>query len=329
MLKKVLAILFFILMFSSGAAFCEEIKIVHFSDIHLDTKNPDKTVRKFAQSVSMFKKAIQKTNKLKPDIVVISGDMVNKPLESEFDIFLDTAKAFDTQFYPIMGNHDVGVAGGLTKKIIIEKLNKNCPWLKLSSSNYFVVKGEYLFVFMDGTNEREITSKGTFSNEALQFLDKLLSHYSDKKAIIVQHFPLMPPFKSPSHEVTNRDEYLDVIDKHDNVIMMLSGHYHASRAIERNNVLYVSTPAMIEYPHAFRYLTVNTDKKNIIISSELIMDIDQNDKEDTTNAIARLKLGLPNDNYFVVKLKNKVPNGQISYRKLKIFSQIKSLFKAA
>ena len=37
------------------------------------------------------------------------------------------------------------------------------------------------------------------------------------------------------------------------------------------------------------------------------MDIDQNDKEATNGAIARLKLGLPGDNNFTVKLKNNTP----------------------
>ena len=162
MLKKIVLLVSLIVVFFANAVFAEEIKIVQFSDVHLDTKNPDRTVRKFAQSVPMFKRAIQKANNLHPDIVVFSGDMVNKPIESEFDIFLNLASGLDTEYYPIVGNHDVGVGGGLTKQIIIEKLNNKCPWLKLSQSSYFVVKGEYLFVFMDGVNDKTITSQGTF-----------------------------------------------------------------------------------------------------------------------------------------------------------------------
>ena len=295
------------LFIGTNAAFTQEIKIVQFSDVHLDTKNPDKPARKFAQSVPMFQKAIKKVNAIKPDMVIFSGDMVNKPDENEFDIFLKNAKDLDMEFYPVVGNHDVGVGGGLTKQKIIEKINKNCAWLNLSSTSYFIIKGEYLFIFMDGSNDKQITSKGTFSKETLQFLDRTLTLYPYKKVIIVQHFPLLPPFKSPSHEITNRNEYFDVLDRHKNVIMVLSGHYHASHAAQRNNVLYITTPSMIEYPHAFRYLTVDSDKKNVIIKSQLVMDIDQNDKEDTTNAISRLKLGLPSDNDFTVKLKNTVP----------------------
>ncbi|MCR5260534.1 MAG: metallophosphoesterase [Candidatus Gastranaerophilales bacterium] len=313
MFKKISFILIALILFTitlfigADVGFTQEIKIVQFSDVHLDTKNNDKPVRKFAQSLPMFQRAIKKVNVLNPDIVVFSGDMVNKPDENEFDIFLKNAKDLNMEFYPVVGNHDVGVNGGLTKQKIIEKINKNCAWLNLTSTSYFIIKGEYLIIFMDGTNDKQITSKGTFSKDTLQFLDRTLTLYPYKKVIIVQHFPLLPPFKSPSHEITNRNEYFDVLDRHNNVIIVLSGHYHASHAAQRNNVLYITTPSMIEYPHAFRYLTVDSDKKSVIIKSQLVVDIDQNDKEDTTNAIARLKLGLPSDNDFTVKLKNTVP----------------------
>lgn len=325
MRKKIALILIFVLMLFALAnvAFTQEIRIVQFSDVHLDTKNPDKKVRKFAQSVPMFKKAIVTTNRLKPDIVVFSGDMVNKPIASEFDVFLNTAKNFDAEFYPGLGNHDVGVGGGLSKQLIIEKINKNCPWLKLEHSYYFVIKGEYIFIFPDGTNDKEVTAKGTFSKEALEFLDRTLMLYPYKKAIIVQHFPLLPPFKSASHEISNRDEYLEILDKHQNVVMVLSGHYHASHIAQRNNVLHVSTPSLIEYPHAFRYLTVDSNKKNIIIKSELFMDIDQNDKEETNGPVAMLKLGLPRDNEFTVKLKNNTPPEPLFDFAAKIFQKEK------
>ena len=51
------------------------------------------------------------------------------------------------------------------------------------------------------------------------------------------------------------------------------------------------------------------------------MDIDQNDKEETNGAIARLKLGLPKDNYFTVELKNKIPQEPLFNFVPKIFQQ--------
>ena len=302
---KIIFILFLALL--SNQALAQKIKIVQFSDIHLDTINQDREVRKFGQSADMYKKAIIKTNAIKPNIVVISGDMVNRPKESEFDAFLNISRGFGTRYYPSLGNHDVGVGGGLSKEMIINKLNASCPWLNLTKPYYYSIQGEYIFIFMDGTTDKQITSTGYFTDEVLNFLDKTLTDYKYKKAIIVQHFPLMPPFKSSSHEIINKEDYFNVIEQHKNVILVLSGHYHASNAVERKNVLYITTPSMIEYPHAFRYLIVNSDKNNIIISSKLILDDEQNAHEEKQGVIGKLKLGLNSDNNFTIKLKNNVP----------------------
>jgi len=301
---KVALLLLFMMFSFSLPTLAKEIRIVHFSDIHLDTKTPDRKVRKFAQSEKMLQKAILKVNILSPNIVVFSGDMVNKPVESEFDIFLNNAKRIKPKFYPIFGNHDIGVKGGLSKATIIAKLNENCPWLNIKQPNYYVIKNEYIFIFMDGTTDKEITSNGYFPKEALTFLDETLTKFSNKKAIIVQHFPLMTPFKSASHEIINKDEYLDILDKHKNVVAVLAGHYHASKTIERNNVLHITTPSMIEYPHTFRLITIDTDKKNVTIQSQMFYDAEQNSIETPSKPVNSLKMGLKKDNFYTVKLEN-------------------------
>lgn len=271
----------------------KEFKIVHFSDVHLDTKNQDREIRKFAQSKPMLEKAVLKVNNINPDVVVFSGDMVNKPNVQEFDLFLNIVSALKAPFYAALGNHDVGVRGGLTKNIIISKLNQQKPY-------YYIVKDEFVFIFMDGTTDKIISANGFYSKEELTFLDNTLTMFADKKAIIVQHFPIIEPYKSITHKILNDNEYFQIIDKHKNLIMHLSGHYHYSKKTIRNNVLYISTPAMISYPHAFRYLIVDENDKEIVIKSELIADEEQNLKENKP-ACSSGKAKKPND-FFEIKL---------------------------
>lgn len=300
-MKKFLFVLI-LLLFSCNQIKAEEIKIVHFSDLHIDTKASDKSVRKFGKSLFMFEKAIGKTNLLYPDVVIFSGDMINKPIESELDIFLNMAKKIKAPFYFALGNHDVGVGGGLSKGKIIDKINSNCNWLKIEKPYYYMMKGDYIFIFMDGTSDRIITANGIFSEDNLEFLDTILQNNASKKAIIIQHFPLMPPYKSLSHEVLNKDKYFSILDKYDNVVMVLAGHYHASKAILRNNVLHITTPSMIEYPHAFRYLKINTEGDKITIESKIYTDEEQNDLEDIDETKMRLKTGAASDNFFHVTI---------------------------
>jgi 3',5'-cyclic AMP phosphodiesterase CpdA len=109
---------------------------------------------------------------------------------------------------------------------------------------------------MDGVIDNEITANGYFPKNELDWLDSQLKNNSGKKVIIVQHFPVVEPFKSVTHKVRNADKYLEIIDKYSNVIAVLSGHYHAAKITRRKNVLHISTPALVEYPNAFREIKI-------------------------------------------------------------------------
>ena len=77
-----------------------KLKIVQISDIHIGS---------FCQNQSFINKAVAEINELKPDIVLLTGDLVNN--------FADEANGFDSIFnkikaplgkYAVLGNHDFG-----------------------------------------------------------------------------------------------------------------------------------------------------------------------------------------------------------------------------
>lgn len=305
-MKKFLLSIFviFTLCFTVWAINPSQIKIVQITDTQVDSFSPNVKGRMLSSSFDLYKNAITDINNINPDIVVFSGDMINLPLKSEFEKFLALSDGIKSPWYVALGNHDVGVLGGLGKKEIITLLNQNNPSLKLQKTYYSIVKGDFVFIFMDGTSDKKITGLGCFSPEQLAFLDKTLTKYANKNAIIVQHFPLMEPFKSSTHYVKNKEEYLKVLDKHKNVIMLLAGHYHASSTIERNGVLHITTSAMLEYPHTFRVLTVKNNPKNVVITSKTVQTrlSDLLAKSKAASSSPALKEGKPSDNFFTITL---------------------------
>ena len=275
-MKKIAFLIAFVCWFLISPAIAQDIKIVQFSDIHIDTKIPDKKNRKFAQSKYMFETAIQKVNEMEADIVVISGDMVNRPSSSEFDIFLNSISSLKHLYYPALGNHDVGVGGGLSKQEILSKLNAKRNDLNLKKPYYYLVKGDYIFIFMDGTTDKIISANGFFSKESLSYLDKTLMDNIGKKAIIIQHFPIIPPFESLTHEIVGKEEYLKILDKHSNVVLVLAGHYHYHSEIVRKNVLHITTSSLIQMPHAFREINIFDKGSELVIETILHTDMVQN-----------------------------------------------------
>ncbi|MCK7481192.1 MAG: hypothetical protein M0C28_31345 [Candidatus Moduliflexus flocculans] len=108
---------------------------------------------------------------------------------------------------------------------------------------------------MDGVAETSVTANGYFKKEELAWLDNQLSQHQNSKAIIVQHFPIYEPFKSKTHFIHNADEYKEILSKHNNVIAVLSGHYHSAQKIQKNRKHFLHTElprSVVEYPQRFQ-----------------------------------------------------------------------------
>ena len=82
------------------------------------------------------------------------------------------------------------------------------------------------------------------------------------------HFPIEEPFSSHNHRITNKDEVDKILSKYSMPIAIFSGHYHVTRLMQKDNILYVSTPSMIMYPNAFRVVTVHDYKDKVVFDFE-------------------------------------------------------------
>ncbi|MFH0702355.1 MAG: metallophosphoesterase [bacterium] len=277
--KKYLILLIFVLnlvlgsvMLSSGVwnvNVSEEnntsiIKFAQVSDIHLDLKaREDWNKRLLIYSKQLLQDAIDQINGIKDiDFVVFSGDMINSPSESAFMTFIKMANTLKVPWYAAMGNHDIGIKSEFNKSRFLNILNQKNKNFKSNNPYYsFVPKKGFLVIVMDGVIGNKIIANGFFSKESLIWLEAQLKNNKDSKIIIIQHFPIIEPFKSSSHRVINAREYLEILNKYHNVLAVLSGHYHATKIIRLCNVIHVSTPALVEYPNAFRVITIK-DKDN-------------------------------------------------------------------
>ena len=153
MIKRFFLVLFinFIICFSCLA---QDLTLVHLTDVQVDSVKQDNKVRKFQNSFLRYKNAVNLINKLNPDVVIFSGDMVNTPREADFKEFMLITKGIKAPYFMALGNHDVSV-GGYTKKQIMN-------FLSMDRRFYYVIKGDYIFIFMDGTTDKKITSNGYF-----------------------------------------------------------------------------------------------------------------------------------------------------------------------
>lgn len=266
----------------------DSLKIVQLSDVHYSTATSNRGARMLADSKNLLEDAIFQVNKMDDvDVVVFSGDSINSPLKKDLISFAKIANRLKYPWYFALGNHEVTISGDLTKEKyfkIVEAINLNYSALTVHDvalKPYYVIapKKDYKVIFLDGVIDSRITANGEFTEKQLKWLDEKLTAYKNQKVIIVQHFPVVEPCKSIGHRALDAKEYLAVIDKHKNVVAILSGHYHCPKNTLRNNVLHVSAPSIVQYPNSFNVITISEDSGKTKIEVKQVSTRLENIKE--------------------------------------------------
>ena len=174
-----------------------KFKIIHLSDLHSCN---------FGKNNS---KLIEKVNNEHPDIIVMTGDMVNK-YDTNFEKFLNLAEVLSKKYkiYYILGNHEVR----LRKEdldFILEKLKEFGIRILTDEKVTIVRKKEHINIY--GINiplsYYKVINKPTNVDEVIS--KKLSQCNGDEYNILLAHNPL----------------YFEDYSKQ-NVDLILSGHVH-------------------------------------------------------------------------------------------------------
>lgn len=104
---------------------------------------------------------------------------------------------------------------------------------------------EYLQKYIDAGAPQAKTWNGGVSDMQLAWLANEISEakVAGERAVVFSHHPVFPPNGS---NVLNDTEVLDVIDGNEGVIAYLNGHNHFGAVGVRNDVPYITMPAILE-----------------------------------------------------------------------------------
>ena len=226
---------FFVLCFLLSALFIPVyacgVKFIQVTDVHL-SENNSKYLADFVRDIN------QKYSDI--DFVVFTGDNIDKAHEKDLILFLDTVKNLKPKTYVLAGNHDLYKKQNLTAENYMSLVRKKLGPYHSSKSNYVFKKNGIVFIAMNGVKEVIPGPNGYYKEKELLWLDRMLNKYSDKKVVILQHFPLLDsPLKN--HNLYKKESYLEILKKHNNVIAIISGHYHQNREEFCDNIYNVVT----------------------------------------------------------------------------------------
>ena len=258
-MKKLLTILLLIIGFIICApnTMAENIKFVQITDAHM-AKNSE-----YSQKV--LKATVKDINK-QSDIafVVFTGDNINYAEEEDLKIFAKIVKKLNVPYYIVIGNHDVYKANGMSKTHYLQIMRESNHLIRQKTPNYKFTKNGYVFLIVDGAKEVIPGPAGYFKKDTLAWLDKTLSRNKKKTVVIFQHFPIEYPDGASGRLKTHRtykvESYKEIIDNHNNILAIISGHLHTNGENMKNGIYHISSPSLLAMPHSYKIIDIVTTK---------------------------------------------------------------------
>jgi len=228
------------------------MKIIQLSDIHVGSQ--------FREEV--FEKVIDEVNVLKPDVVVITGDLTNEGLVGEYEKCKDLVSKLDVEkIIAISGNHDYRNTGYLVFKKYFPFQTIN----ELSDDVVLVTLG----TSRPDRNEGEVGYRQTL------WLERTMKKYEGKITILAMHHHIIGIPDTGSERVTILDAgdvLRTILDA--NVDLVLCGHKHRPWIWRFNNLSIVNagTASSERMRGLFEntYNIVNVEKDKLRIDLKIV-----------------------------------------------------------
>ena len=242
-------------MTTATTAATPEMRIGHISDLHildLDKPRPLRFLNKRlvgglnlllnrsnAHSREVVEQALHKLESLDVDHIVISGDLTNLALESEFAAAAEVVRSINGapgRVSIVPGNHDYYTPGaartGRFEKFFSEFLKSDLPQYQLDSGYPFChLRDDVAIIGLNsGIATPWLFATGRVGDEELAAASRLFQdpEVRSRFKIVVVHHPLLPDENHTiqfNRRLINDDEVLEVVRTND-VDLVMHGHTH-------------------------------------------------------------------------------------------------------
>ena len=253
-MKKAFKILVLLSLFLNLVGLAREVKLIHITDIDLNLKNAYK-----------LQETIKEINEYKDvDFVLFGGNNIVSANIDNLNAFCYLLKKVNKKAVVLLGSNDVLSSNGIDKEYYLKKVARSKMHSK--KPNYTFKKQGYLFVVMDGVKQYFKSTNGYYNKDELLWLDKTLDKNKDEKVIILQHFPILND-SSKWLETAKIEEYEEVLAKHKNVKVIISGHYDKNQEVKKDGIYHIVTE---NYSKSGAYKTIEIDLDYDFIATYLV-----------------------------------------------------------
>ena len=204
------------------------MKLIQLTDLHIDDEGGfpyDIDVR------SNFKWLINAALQLKPDHLVITGDLCYRDgVEAIYEWILEQLEAQPMPFDIIAGNHD-------DSSMMARCFHRQHM---LNEGEFYYAKrlGKVNCIFLD-------SAKGEHSKGQLKWLERQLKQAGSEVIIFMHHPPLHcgVPFMDRQYALKDMEAIQKICLEHPYAIDVFCGHYHVEKTVRFKNMTVHITPS--------------------------------------------------------------------------------------
>jgi 3',5'-cyclic AMP phosphodiesterase CpdA len=211
--------------------------IAHLSDPHLRPRGV--LYQGLVDSNAMFEAAIRHLNGLhpKPDVVILSGDMVDEGTSEEYSVAKEMVAAIEQPVFIIPGNHD--------ERDAFRACFPDRPYVA-SSGPLHIIAPDHCRVLIIGL---DITvpgdHHGDMDDDAAEWLTTTLASEPDKPTIIMMH---QPPSESgipyiDEYFCRNGSRLAEIVSRFPAVERILCGHIHRFMQLRFGGTMLCTAPS--------------------------------------------------------------------------------------
>jgi 3',5'-cyclic-AMP phosphodiesterase len=193
--------------------------IAQISDLHI--KQPGERAYQQVDTAAALTRCVKELNRLRPrpDLVVISGDLVDTPLAAEYDHLKKLLAPLEIEFAAIPGNHD----NRDLMRAALPGLGYAQPAGALNSMRKV---GAVDIVLLDSTVSGR--HHGELDAATLQWLDTMLGASTTRPALLFVHHPPFVTGIAHMDEINmhNAGDLAAIVGRHPRVRIVAAGHVH-------------------------------------------------------------------------------------------------------
>lgn len=190
--------------------------LMHVSDLHAGPPFNPQLARQLAQEA----------HDLKPDLLVVSGDLVQRAdFPHQWDVITEYLRTLPQPMLVVPGNHDVPLINGFSR--VFRPLS---VYRRRISDNLNPVFERPGLVVVGGSSAHGLTVDGGYvSPQQMATMERIFARYPDSacKVAVLHHHVVNPPGSSGRRKISNADAVVQMLDRC-GVELLLCGHIHVS-----------------------------------------------------------------------------------------------------